>query len=84
MAIQILYDFEVESSEPFLPKDIPSRTARVLSVSEAPAFATETDCLQESTAEDGSYLKCILVAIGLEGAMALGFYGLWQLWHHLR
>jgi hypothetical protein len=33
---------------------------------------------------EGSCIKGLLVGIGLEGAAALGVYGLWQLWHLIR
>jgi hypothetical protein len=84
VATHVLDDFEVESSQPFQPRDFSSGSERALSGSEAPPFAPETYCLQESSAEDGSCVKAILVATILEGAMVIGIYGLWKAWHLFR
>jgi hypothetical protein len=81
VAIRVLDDFEVESSQPFHPADNSSDSAWTLSRPEAPAFSQETDCELESSADDGSCVKAILVATVLEGSVVLGIYGLWKVWH---
>jgi hypothetical protein len=34
--------------------------------------------------QDGDCIEGFLVAVCIEGAAALGVYGIWQLWHFLR
>ncbi len=80
MASQVLSEFQVESSEYVLPGDAISGPIWAPSAFEVPSLATPL----ESCAEDGSCVKGFFVAIGLETAMALGLYGIWQAWHILR
>jgi hypothetical protein len=42
------------------------------------------ELVPEECEEDGSCVKGFLVGIGLEGAAALGIYGIWQLCHLVR
>jgi hypothetical protein len=43
-----------------------------------------TDFAAEACEEDGNCIKGFLVAICMEGAAALGVYGIWQIWHLFR
>jgi hypothetical protein len=53
-------------------------------VCEAPAFVEEKDGLYIPTAKGLSGARGAMMAIGIEGAAALGLYGMWQLWHLFR
>lgn len=54
------------------------------SFSEASALAREAGSQSTAGTEDGNCLVGLGVAIGLEAAMALGFYGIWRIWHLIR
>jgi hypothetical protein len=84
VANRALDDIEVELSEAFIFRGVLADPALASSVTEIPVFASKPGCLPESGVEDGSCLKGFFVAIGLEAAMALSIYGLWQVWHILR
>ena len=90
MAIPVLNKLEVGPSRTFLLRDVPAGRVLAPSVSEAPVFGRKTDCMSASNAEDGSGAQdgsCAVgfcVAIGLEAAVALGLYGIWQVFHIFR
>jgi hypothetical protein len=52
----------------------------------APArpLAPDTDSVSDANEKEGNLLNGLLVALCLEGAMALGVFGLWQVWHLIR
>jgi hypothetical protein len=86
MASQVLCDFKVkvEVTQPFMLRDIlpgpgwaPYR---------APPIPFEREMEYESDADvvGGSCVRGLLTGICLEGIMALGIYGAWQVWHLLR
>lgn len=54
------------------------------SLGEAPACDKREDRLRVSTAVGSKGAKAAMVAIGLEAAAGLCFYGVWQAWHILR
>jgi len=90
VASPILNALEAGSSRTFLLRDDLAGSVLTPSVSEAPVFRRKTDCMSSSNAEDGSGAQdgsCAVgfcVAIGLEAAMALGLYGIWQVLHIFR
>jgi hypothetical protein len=84
VASPVLNESEIEWSQTFMLKDFHAGPVWAPSVSEASAFAKETDGLSESNAEDGDCLKGFFVAIGIEAAMAFCLYGVWQAWHIFR
>jgi hypothetical protein len=53
-------------------------------VCEAPAFVEEKGDLYISTAKGLCGARGAMMALGIEGAAALGFYGVWQLWRLFR
>jgi len=47
-------------------------------------LAPATDCVSDANEKEENFLKGFVVAICLEGAAALGVFGLWLVWHLIR
>jgi hypothetical protein len=47
-------------------------------------LAPDTDCESDANEKEENCLKGFVVAICLEGATALGAFGLWHVWHLIR
>ncbi len=79
----VLDECEVKSFNTVMLKDF---AGPMLATSSSEAFACSGECDRpyDSSAEDGSCLKGLFVAIGLEGGAAIGIYSIWLLWHILR
>lgn len=84
MASQGINEFHRESPQPFVLRDgqpgpgwAPYRAA-------ARALPHKKVVVPETCEEEGNCVKGLLVGIGLEGAAALGVYGIWQLCHLVR
>ena len=84
MASQILQEFEIESFHASALADTYAAPLWAPSDGEADAFYEEADGLYVSRADSFRCAKGLMVALGLEAAAALCFYGLWHLWHILR
>ena len=84
MASQVLNQFEIESSQPFMLRDILPGAAWAPYRAPTRPLAAVTDCVSDANEKEGNGLKGLLVAIGLEGTMALGVFGLWHVWHLIR
>jgi hypothetical protein len=75
---------KIKSSQPFLlRKTVPGPGWTVY---QAPvrSFRTQMDFWREAEMEDGSCPMGVLVGLCLEGVMAVGVYGIWELWQLLR
>ena len=84
MATQVLDNFENQSSKVFMLRDILPGPAWAPPMAKSPARAEETVRVSESSAEDGSCVKGMILAFGLEASGALIVYGLWQFWLSFR
>jgi hypothetical protein len=84
MVSQVLDQFEFESPNDFLLRDIPSGPAWAPYGTEAPALVGETEFLPTSSAADGKCVKGALVALALEAGAAICAFSIWQLWHLYR
>lgn len=84
MASQAFNEFHRESPQPFMLRDVlPGPGWAPYSVPARPLLSAR-ELVPETCEEDGNCLRGLVVAIGLEGAAALGVYALWQLWHLIR
>ena len=77
MATQVLKQFEVEPTTVFRLRDI-------LPTSAWKAFITDAAIVSSRHTEDRSCAKGLLVALFVEAVVAVGAYGLWQVWHFIR
>jgi hypothetical protein len=84
VATQVLNQFEIESSQPFMLRDILPGAAWAPYRAPICAVANDMECAIEANEVDGNCVKGFVVAISLEGAMALGVFGLWHFWRLLR
>ena len=89
MARQAVRDFQTESTQPFLLRDVLPGPAWAPYRAAARPSPRDTDFADRDYAsglsEDrGSCLKGMLFGLGLEVAAALGVFGVWQLWHLIR
>ena len=84
VASQALNQFEIESSEPFMLRDIlPGAAWAPYRAPTRPSEAV-TEGVSDTNEERGNCMRGFLVAIGLEGAAALGFFGIWHALQLLR
>lgn len=83
MASQALNQFEIEPPQPFMLRDILPGPGWAPYTASARPLARGASRAPDANADEGSCLKGVLVGIGLEGAVALGIWGLWQVWHLL-
>jgi hypothetical protein len=83
VAVQTLNALEVDLSQAATVAEVHGRHTSARSVCEAP-YAEAMDQQYDSPEEGIHCARGILTIIGLEAAAALGFYGLWQLWHLVR
>lgn len=81
LASQVVMESEVAIPNAPMGADVSARPTLQFSLSEAAAWVREADNLSAASAEDGDCLIGFSVAIGLEAAMACGFYGIWRVWH---
>ena len=81
---QALKEFEIGSSRTFMLRDILPGPAWAPYGAEDVSFAEESDCQSDSRMKDGSCLKGFVAAVGLEAAMVIGLYGIWQALHVFR
>jgi hypothetical protein len=84
VATQVLNQFEIESSQPFMLRDILPGAAWAPYRAPTCPIANEMECASDAIEEDGNCVKGFAVAIGLEGAMALAVFGIWHAWHLIR
>ena len=80
MVSQVLDQFEFESPNDFLLRDIPSGSAWAPYGTGASALAGEAEFLPTPSAADGKCVKGALVALALEAGAAIGAFSIWQLW----
>lgn len=83
MASQVLEEYEVEAFHASARANAYGAPSWAPEIGGAPAFDEEADLL-ESKASGFRCAKGLLIALGLEAAAALCFYGVWHLWHILR
>jgi hypothetical protein len=84
MAGQVLEEFEVESFHASALANSYAGPLWAPSDGRASTFREEADGLYVSRADSFRCAKGLMVALGMEAAAALCFYGLWHLWHILR
>jgi hypothetical protein len=84
VATQVLNQIEIESSQPFMLRDILPGAAWAPYRAPVRPAANELDCASPTSEEDGSCIRGFVVAVALEGAMALGIFSAWQIWHLIR
>jgi hypothetical protein len=84
VASQALNQFEIESSQPFMLRDILPGPGWAPYTASARPPARRAIRVPHAGMDEGSCIKGTLVALGLEGAAALGAFGLWQIWHLIR
>jgi hypothetical protein len=84
VAIQALDEFHHELTQPFLLRDVLPGPAWAPYQAGVRPLPRNTDFAAEACEEDGNCIKGFLVAICMEGAAALGVYGIWQIWHLFR
>jgi hypothetical protein len=84
VASQALNQFELESPQPFMLRDILPGPGWAPYTASVRPLARDAASAPDADVEEGSYLKGALVGIGLEGVVALGVFGLWQVWHLIR
>jgi hypothetical protein len=82
VASQALNQFEIEASQPFMLRDILPGAAWAPYRAPTRPLATTTE--SDTNEEEGNCLKGFLVAISLEGALALSVFGVWHGWHLMR
>jgi hypothetical protein len=84
VATQVLNQIEIESSQPFMLRDILPGAAWAPYRAPARPAAKELECACTTNEEDGNCIRGFVVAVALEGAMALGVFAGWQVWHLIR
>jgi hypothetical protein len=84
MATQVLTKIDVESTTVFGLGDILPRSLWAPYRTAAPAFVRGSERVADGSAGDGSCFSGAFVAIALEGAVALGVYGIWLVLHLFR
>jgi hypothetical protein len=77
-------EFEPETPQPFLLRDVLPGPGWAPYRAAAFPLPQDREVAAKPYEEDGCCMKGLLVGIGLEGAAAMGIYGLWQLWHLIR
>jgi hypothetical protein len=80
VATQVLNQFEIESSQPFMLRDILPGAAWAPYRAPTRAIANELECAIDAIEEDGNCVKGFVMAICLEGATALSVLGIWHFW----
>lgn len=84
MASQAINEFHRESPQPFMLRDVLPGPGWAPYRAAARPLPHKRELVPEECEEDGSCVRGFLVGIGLEGAAALGIYGIWQLCHLVR
>jgi hypothetical protein len=84
MATQLINQFELELPQTFMLRDIlpgpawaPYQVQYRPSIEQIARPSTEKE-------EDGNCAKGFIVAIAMEGMLALGVFGIWHFWHLVR
>jgi hypothetical protein len=84
MATQSINQFEMELPQTFMLRDIlPGPAWAPYQPQPRPSIKVIARPSNERV-DAGSCAKGLLVAIALEGTVALGVFGIWQLWHFIR
>jgi hypothetical protein len=84
LASHVLDNFEVIESRLPICTDVYVRGILSSTVSEGIRPARKSDSPSRSKSEGIRCFRGSLVALGLEAAMALFAYGIWEAWHILR
>jgi len=84
VASHALKEFHRDTPQPFLLRDVLPGPGWAPYRAAARPLPEIRKIVPETYEVEGSCIKGLLVGIGLEGAAALGVYGLWQLWHLIR
>jgi hypothetical protein len=91
VATQALTHSEFESSQSLLRRDIlpghsfaPSQPVVHVNVHFAGFLALDPGVAGRQANKEARCVKGLIVGLGLEGVMALGMFGIWQLWHLIR
>jgi hypothetical protein len=84
VATQVLNEFEIESSQPFMLRDILPGAAWAPYRAPTQPIANEMDYASEAAEEDGNCVRGFLVAICLECVIVAGVFGVWHVWHMIR
>ena len=84
MATQVLNQIDMESSQPFMLRDILPGAAWAPYRAATQPIARKMDCASDAAEEDGNCVRGFLVAVCLECAMVAGVFGIWQVWHLIR
>ncbi len=84
MASQALNEFHRDPPQPFLVRDILPRPGWAPYRAPVRPLRHDLRFVPEASEEEGSCVKGLVAAICLEGAAALGIFGIWQLWHLIR
>jgi hypothetical protein len=84
VATQVLNQIEMESSQPFMLRDILPGAAWAPYRAQSSPAAEEMKSACEASEENGNCIRVFVMAVALEGAMALGIFSAWQIWHLIR
>lgn len=84
MASQVLNQIDMESSQPFMLRDILPGAAWAPYRAPAQPMAKDMDCASVAVEQEGNCVRGFLVAVCLECAMVAGGFGVWQVWHLIR
>ena len=83
MAGHTLDEFHHEVTQPFMLRDVLPGPAWAPYQARMRPLPRNADFSSEAC-QDGDCIEGFLVAVCIEGAAALGVYGIWQLWHFFR
>ena len=84
MASQALNQLEIELPQPFMLRDILPGPGWAPYQPQYRSSIVEIDRASKQRVGEGSCAKGFLVAVAFEAAIALGVFGIWQLWHLIR
>jgi hypothetical protein len=84
MPSQVLNPLEVEAFEVSVRTDTCGDSAWAASLSEAPAYELAPDAVSAESAQDGSCVKGLITALGIEATVGFTGYCIWQLLHAAR
>jgi len=84
VATQAMNRFEIESSQPFMLRDILPGAAWASYRAPTQSIANEMDCASDAAEEDGNCVMGFLVAICLECVMVAGVFDIWHVWLLIR
>jgi hypothetical protein len=84
MATQAVNQFEMDLPQTFMLRDILPGPAWAPYQLQYRPSSGEVAHPSDEKAEDGNCAKDFLVAIAMEGTLALGVFGIWHFWHLIR